>query len=334
MRSIKTGAGLGIFLVSVLGCGHAIAQDREDYKARMAGAAAVMKTDVNEAYRQYLEIRAIYAGADVDFGLGRAYQRLFQCEQAKYYFTQVMVAYDLPETNNTFQRAVASFDEVSSCDGWQQLKLTCEIPAGGYVMIDNDRFSSCWSRPYSMPDGKHTFKIVGADGRETTKVLTFESGKAAQSLNLVLEPEAPAEVEKTVEIERTVAVQERFNPALYWGLIAGGVAIAGVGGIFGALANDARAEEQKWADYMGIYSSHPEQYEMYKKKRDSANDDVKLNHILMYSFVGVGAAVAVTGAALAIVSAVSGKERVDTNTVSTYVIPNGDGLSMGLGVNF
>ncbi len=332
MKSLKTGIGLGVLLVCVLGCGHAFAQDREDYKARMAGAAAVMKTDVNEAFRQYLETRAIYAGADVDFGLGRAYQRLFQCEQAKYYFTQVMVAYDLPESNATFQRAVASFDEVSTCDGWQQLKLKCEIPAGGYVMIDNDRFSTCWDRPYSMPDGKHTFKIVDAEGHETTKVLTFESGKAPQQLTLAV---APEKVEaQTVEIERTYEVKERFSPALYWGLIAGGVAIAGVGGVFGALANSARADEQKWADYMGLYASHPDQYEMYKKKRDSANDDVKLNHTLMYSFIGVGAAVAVTGAALAIVSAVSGKERVESNPVSTYVMPGVDGLSMGLGVSF
>ena len=329
MRSLASGIGLSLLLAAGLGSSLGFAQDREEFKARMAEAASVMKTDVSEALRMYLEIRTVFAGAEVDYSLGRAYQRLGQCENAKFYYTQVMVAYELSETSAIYQRAVSAFDEISSCDAWQKVNLKCEIPVDGYVMVDNERLSSCWDRPFSMSDGEHTFKVVAPDGRENVKTLSFQSGNAPQNLSLFIEPEI-VEVDKTVEIEKQVEVRERFHPGLYWGLIAGGVAVVGIGGIFGALANDARVDEQKWADYMGVYGTSPDKYNDYKKKRDSAHDDVKRNHALMYSFIGVGAAVAATGVALAIVSAVSDKAAVENDTVSTYVMPNRDGVFMGI----
>ena len=332
MKSITTGVGLGVLLSLCIGGGLAFGLDREDYAARMSQAKAAMKTDMNEALRQYLETRALYAGVEIDFGLGRAYQRMYQCADAKAYYTRVMVEYDLPESHTVYQRAVSAFDEISACENWQKVTLECDIPLGGYVMIDDDRYTSCWDRPFQMPDGEHTLKVAGPDGREEVKKITVKSGDAPTKIRLALSPNEPKV--KEVEIERSYEVRERFSPALYWGLIAGGAAIAGIGGAFGAFANDARVDEQKWADNMSVVGEKSSLYAGYKKKRDDANDKVKLNQTLMYSFIGVGGAAIITGAALAIVSAVSGKDRVDDNPVSTYVVPADGGLSMGLGFTF
>ena len=55
----------------------AFAQEEvEDFKVRMADAAAMAKQDISEALRQYLELRVQFQGPQIDYSLGRAYQRL------------------------------------------------------------------------------------------------------------------------------------------------------------------------------------------------------------------------------------------------------------------
>ena len=71
---------LKILLISVVMFGMfssvAVAQDLEVFKTRMAEAAEMTKKDMSEALLKYLEIRADFAGPEVDYSLGRVYQRL------------------------------------------------------------------------------------------------------------------------------------------------------------------------------------------------------------------------------------------------------------------
>jgi hypothetical protein len=50
--------------------------------------------------------------------------------------------------------------------------------------------------------------------------------------------------------------------------------------------------------------------------------------------LGIGGGIAVTGIALAIVSAVSDKELVEMENVNAFVTPTDSGISMGFGVKF
>ena len=104
------------------------AQDIEDFKARMARAAAMTKEDLNEALLQYLEIRVQYAGPEVDYSLGRAYQRLNQCVEAQDYYTKVMIDYNLAQDNVLYTRSVSNYDTIADCKSWQKVYLTCTIP--------------------------------------------------------------------------------------------------------------------------------------------------------------------------------------------------------------
>ena len=311
-------------------CTNAAAQDMEDFKNRMASAAAMMKEDASEALRQYLEIRVQYAGPEVDYSLGRAYQRLYQCEDSQHYYTQVMVAYELPDSNPIYKRATSAFDEIAPCAAWQKVKLTCAMPAGGYVQINNEKMSSCWDRPFSLPDGEHTFKLVGPDGKSKEITFKAQTGQPDAQLELALEAEK-VEVERLVEVEKSYYYKDKFHPALYWGLIAGGLAVAGVGGVFYGMANAARTDEQKYSDLAVLYGG---QENDYTAKAEAANKDVQLNNILTYTMLGIGGGIAVTGIVLAIVNAVSDKELVEMENVNAFVTPTDSGISMGFGVKF
>ncbi|MBO4349383.1 MAG: hypothetical protein J6A01_00355 [Proteobacteria bacterium] len=321
-----------ILLLSAIFAGigsSAYAQEMEEFKARMADAAAMTKQDLSEALRQYLEIRVQFSGPEVDYSLGRAYQRMNQCKDAQQYYTQVMVNYNLPETNSIYQRAVKAFDEISNCDAWQKFYLECEIPTGGYVMIDEERIGTCWQRPYSLAPGDHKFMIVDASGKSETVNVKAALSKPDEHVKLAIHRVETVEVEKRVEIEKTYEMKEKFHPALYWGLMLGGAVLVAGGGFFSAYANHAYSDEKDYAYKYAIWGD-----DSYKKKADDAHDQVKLGNTLMYTFVGIGGAAAITGAVLAIVSAVSEKERVEVNDVSAYASPLQDGVSFGIHMNF
>ena len=310
------------------------AQDMEEFKTRMGTAAAATKVDMNEALRQYLEIRIQYAGPEVDYSLGRAYQRMNQCSEAQYYFTQVMVAYDLPETNPIYKRAVNAYDEIADCESWQKVMVECSVPVGGHAVIDGEQLSECWDRAYSFKDGEHVIELVDKDGKKIEKKVTTKSGEEQKTVAIAF-PAKVKEVEKVVEIENVVFEKEKFHPALYWGLIAGGAAIVAVGGFMNGYAGEAKVSEQKFADLHAISTSEKNR-EYFAKRRDEAHDDVKARNIAMYSLIGVGSVAVVTGVALAIVSAVSDKEHIEKKDdgVKAYFSPTADGLALGLGMNF
>lgn len=332
MISNRWKLGLGCIFCFAMMANCAQAQDMEDFKKRMGDAAAATKVDLGEALRQYLEIRIEYAGPEVDYSLGRAYQRMNQCSQAQHYYTQVMVAYDLPDDNAIYKRAVNAFDEIAACDAWQKVTVECAVPIGGYAIIDGERISECWDRPYSFSDGEHVLTLVDAQGHKIEKKITTKTGEAPMKISLVF-PEKKKVVEKEVEVERRVVEKERFHPALYWGLITGGAAIVAVGGFMGAYAGAAKVDEQKYADLYGRALSESDR-EIYNKRRKDAHDDVKMRNTVMYTLVGIGGATAITGAILAILSAVSDKEIVELDETSAFVAPSDGGVTFGMGWRF
>ena len=303
------------------------AQDMEDFKKRMADAAAMTKQDLGEALRQYLEIRILYAGPQVDYSLGRTYQRLHQCENAQYYFTQVMVAYDLSAEDPIYQRAVKDYDTIASCDAWQKVHLTCEIPKGGYVMIDDERIHECWDRPFSLPDGEHTFRLVSPDGKEHVVTHTATSASEDARIDLAIPPETIVE-EKIVEQIKIVEQKDRFHPALYWGLISGGVLFLAGSGWFNAMAKDALIDVQRWDDAYIMIGD-----ETAKKKADDARDKVKTRNALFYTSLGIGGALAISGVTLAILNAVS-SDDAESSDMSANVAPTEGGVMMGVGLKF
>ena len=101
----------------------ASAQEAVDFVARMAEVAAVAKQDLPEALRQYLELRVHFESPDLDYSIGRTYQRMNQCKEAQHYLTQVMVNYNISETSPAYQRAVQDFDKIADCDTWQKFYL-------------------------------------------------------------------------------------------------------------------------------------------------------------------------------------------------------------------
>ena len=317
------------------GVAPAYGQDMEDFRARMARAASMTREDMSEALRQYLEIRVQYAGPEVDYSLGRAYQRLFQCEEAQYYYSQVMVKYDLADDNVTYQRAVKDFDEIAHCVDWQKVYLDCAIPAGGHVLVGNERVNQCWGRPFALPDGEHIFKLVSEDGKEKVVTFTATSGAADARVALAFEVEQVM-VEQVIESEQHFILRERFHPALYWGLITGGVLIlGGGGGTFAALANRAQVDvERNEAKYAVLLATDEERAMAARRRADDARDRVKLNNTLMYTSFGVGGALVITGVTLAVISAVSPRVRVEKTNVEAFVSPSAGGLMMGFGMSF
>ena len=307
----------------------ASAQEAVDFVARMAEVAAVAKQDLPEALRQYLELRVQFSGPEIDYSIGRAYQRMNQCKDAQRYLTEVMVKYNISETTPAYQRAVQDFDKIADCETWQKFYLQCEVPAGGYVMIDDERLPNCWQRPYSLSPGKHTLKVVDANGKSEVTEVTSEVNKPDQHITLAIKRVEKVEVVKRVEVERKVIVREKFHPALYWGLIAGGAAFIAGSGFFSAYANNAYAEEKDYAYQYAVL-----QDEKKKKKADDAHKNVKMGNTLSYTFAGIGGAAIITGATLGIISAVSEKEYVDAGDINAYAAPTEDGVSLGMHMRF
>ena len=300
----------------------------EEFKERMAQAGAMAKEDLDEALRQYLEIHVRFSGPEIDYSVGRAYQRLGQCKDALSYYSKIM-SY-VPDTHPIFTRTVGTYDEISTCENWQKVVLSCDMTEGSYIMLDNDRVNTCWSRPISLADGEHVIKLVSADGKkEVVKKITAKSGKPDIKLKLAFEKEK-VEVVKKEAVEKNYVLKERFDPALYWGLIAGGAVIASTSGVFFGLAHRSNKDEVKYADLYAI-SGDPNDAE----KAKDARDKVKSYKAASYTLLSIGCAAAVTGAVLAVLSAVSDKEMVPLDDgVTATIVPSSDGFAVGLGWRF
>ena len=318
-------------LITVALCSTAYAQEQpnlEEFKGKMAKAGAMVKQDLDEALRQYLEIRVLYSGPEIDYSVGRTYQRLGQCTDALGYYSKIM-SY-VADKHPIFTRTVASYDEIASCETWQKVRLSCEMPEGSYIMFDNERINSCWSRPISLPDGEHTFKLISEDGKkEASQTIVAKSGDPDLTVKLAF-PKETQNVVKYETIEKSYVLKDRFHPALYWGLMTGGVAVMGVSGVFYGLAHKSYGDEIKYAD---LYASTGEK-DYLKKSRD-ARHDVRMNNIITYSLLGAGGAIAITGVVLAVVNATSEKQRVEvTDDFTASIAPTDGGLAVGMGWRF
>lgn len=236
----------------------------------------------------------------------------------------------VPDTHPIFTRTVGTYDEIATCENWQKVVLSCDMPAGGYIMLDNDRVNTCWSRPVSLADGEHVIKLVSADGKkEVVKKITAKSGKPDLKLKLAFEKEK-VEVVKKEKVETSYVLKERFDPVLYWSLIAGGAVVAGTSGVFFGLAHRANKDEVKFADLYAV-SGDPQDAD----KAEDARNKVKSYSAASYALLGIGCAAAVSGAVLAVLSAVSDKEKVPLDDgVTATVVPSADGISLGIGWRF
>jgi len=337
--------------------------DGEDFNRRMSEAAATAKKDLNDALVQYLEIRTKYANESIDYSLGRIYQRLGQCENAQASFSSVLSSYNLDDMNPIFQRTIKDFDDLNDCAKWQKIYLDCTTIPDAYITIDNDRIGACPSRPISLPDGDHTIKIIAPDGREGVENIKTGSGKMDKKVPLALPPEKVlpkiATIEKKVEVAHNFVEKHKFHPALYWGLIAGGVAIMGTGGIFGVIAQKAHGDEIKYNEKTSIIQSNLDHKENFiaadnqavedyfnglnnefqdlRDKAEDAKNKASLNKTLSLTMVGIGAAVTVTGVALAIVDIVSEKTLVEVenkDAPKAFFAPSPEGFSMGVAMTF
>lgn len=314
-------------LVTMMVSSVAYAQDQNtaEFKERMVNAAVMAKQDLDEALRQYLEIHTQFSGPEIDYSLGRTYQKLGQCQESLDYYSKIMS--DVSSDNPIFMRTVSSYDEVASCESWQKFMLKCDMPQGSYIMIDNERLQSCWSRPISLPDGEHTFKLVSADGKEVSQKIVAKSEAPETTVKLAFEQEKVEVVKNETEVlEKTYILKDKYHPALYWGLIAGGVAVMGAGGAFFGMANQSYADEIKYADQYTMTGNTD-----YLQKTRNARDDVRVYQIIAGTLLGVGGAAAVTGAVLAVINALSEKEKVEAgNDFTATIVPAKDGMSLGV----
>lgn len=296
--------------------------DLEAYKQRMEQAAAKSKAgELTSALVDYLEIRVSYAGPEVDYSLGRMYQRLYQCTQAQHYYTQLMMAYDLANNHPIYQRAIEGYDQIAACQSWGTVQVTCTgADDASWIEIDGEKLGQCWGRPYHLPAGEHVFALKSASGKQVEKKLSV-ADQTKETLTLEL-PKDVAVKTKEIKVTEEYILKERFAPELYWGLIVGGTAVMGVGGVFAALAYKDMVDVQKFEDRQN------------KERAQKARDGVKLNKILTYSALGVGGALAASGITLAIISALSDKERVAVNNTTAYIAPSPDGVMLGFGMQF
>lgn len=300
------------------------AQDYQEFKAKMEQASKAAKTDLDEALKQYLEIHVRFAAPEIDYSLARAYHLLGQCSEALYYYSRVM-GVGLPQESVVLQRSTKAYDEIADCSSWQTVKLNCEMPQGAYVVVDDERIGSCWSRPMSLPDGTHTFTLMSEDGTvESSREVELVSGEPE------IEVELLSKKNEYEDLEDFKRKEYLYNPALYWGLLTGGVALMGTSGIFFALAHSAHSDEIKYSGSYAVSRSEKDQ-----KKAQDARDDVKLNRTLSYTFLGVGAGVAMTGVILAIMDGVYRSKRKNyTNIMSPTIAPTDGGLAVGFGMEF
>ena len=122
--------------------------------------------------------------------------------------------------------------------------------------------------------------------------------------------------------------KDRFHPALYWGLISGGVLFLAGSGWFNAMAKDALIDVQRWDDAYIMIGD-----DTAKKKADEARDKVKTRNALFYSSLGIGGALAISGITLAILNAVSADDA-ESSEISANVAPTEGGVMMGVGLKF
>ena len=323
-----------VLMASCLACSFGAAAQAQsvdpEFEAAMAKAYAATKEDLVSALNQYLVLRSSRPDdVVVLYALGRTYHKLKQCDAPQNLYIEVMSA--LKETDVLYNRAVSAYTELDGCQNWEQVYFDCEVPFGGHVTVDDNPMAACWGDPLYLSPGEHVFRLYDADGNvieETYTATAKEEGAEYEKHRVQLRFDRVREVERVVTVDHNYVYKDRFHPALYWGLIAGGAALVAGGGFMSAYANHEQVEERKQID---LYAAGNEGA---KKKASDAHDRVVLGNALTYTLAGLGGAAVITGIVLAIVNATSERERVEESSVEAYIAPNPGGVSMGMGFRF
>ena len=111
-------------------------------------------------------------------------------------------------------------------------------------------------------------------------------------------------------------------------------------GYAGLIAGDYK--EMKQSDFSGILTlggtilgTRRTPFRNMRVIEEDNIDKVKAMNIATYTLVGIGGAMAVSGAVLAILNALSDRERVEvTSDVNAYAASSVDGVSLGFSMNF
>ena len=323
--------------------GSLCAQEEEEiatYKANMAQAVQLFNEgNLTQSLQIYLEQRARLVDippTEIDYSLARTYQKLYQCKDASEYYNKILTNPDLSPEDDIFERAVQGYDEISECANWSKVTVKCSVDVDHILYIDNNPLGQCWNRPYSVPAGKHRFSIKTGDGRETKGFLTLKDGEDSEIKLTVapLEKIVEKKIDKGVDVSTEGESKDKFSPHLYWGLIAGGALLAGGSGYFAAMS------------YSGAYDLLlAKSTNAGQEAEDAASSKIKTGNMLTGVFAGVGGALALTGAALAIVNVVlKNKAPATTNETTTeeesiedvqaFVSPTSDGGVVGFGFQF
>ena len=272
---------------------------------------------------KYLEIRQTFTGPELDYSIGRTYQRLHQCTDAIPYFQKVVNESGLKNNHTVLTRSKEALDEIKDCDNWPTVTLNCATLNNETLFIDDDAIGQCFIKTYTLPPGKHTFEVRSdIPENNTKKEINLENAPQAVALIPEKQPETKTKIE-TKEVNHYYKISEKFSPHLYWGLMTGGAAVLISSGFFAAMGYDAKADIQKYKDR--------NQTDKLKKPEDK----LKLSKILMGTSLGVGGAVFLTGMTLAIISAVSEKKVDYTDSpLQTYIAPSTNGITFGLQTRF
>ncbi len=285
-------------------------QDPAEYKRQLDAAAEIIKAgDLPASLLAYLEIRSKFSGPEVDYSLGRVYQRLHQCDEAKLFYLFVMNSYNLDEGSQLFTRSANYFNDLFDCDGWSQVEVRCS-PADATLFIDGESVGPCFSRPYRLPGGEHVFRLEAKGEAPVEKRLSVKDGER-KKVELVIET-AKVE-ERIVEVPVEVAVGGGSTSWLGWGLISGGAAVLVASGYFSAMGYSALGDVQRAADRGDVQG------------RKSAEDEVSTAKILTGVSLGVGAACVATGLVFVLLDAFGSGES-DSGGVALGVQPEGASL--------
>lgn len=290
LRSLCAGA---LALALLAGVSPAQAQETEaPTRESLLARAQVLLTTAGRAYakKDYegalaalreAEPLAEQAGdpelAKIRYNIARCYEQLGRSEEA-------LTAYErydrLPDATHRKQKAFAAMQALEQ-EVFGQAVVAC-APSGATVEIQGltDGPAVCPWQTTRVRPGRYAVEVRALGHLPREAELVVEAGATA-TLNVELEPDAAAT--PLAVAEPVPAAEVRPLP---WILMGSGAVVAGVGGVFHALASEASTD---------VETLPP------GAEQDDAFSAFERDRILAYSLYGVGAATAITGLVLQLV---------------------------------
>ncbi len=296
----------------------AYAEDKaaEDFANRMVEAAETLKGgQMWDGLEQYLVIASLYSAPEVNYALGRTYQRLHQCSDALTYYYKVITSQDIAEDNPIYMRTVEALDKIGTCADWGGVTLQCQA-RGAELVIDGEKIGRCKDRVYILPDGEHTIEGSGIDGT-FKQTVTVSKGKF-EDVTVKIDPKA-IEVVKVEKESHHFEYEPAINPVYQWTFMGVGAALLVTSGFMLAYSYDAK--------YIGLDAKHVGDTQTF----NDAKDAVDMTKIISWSLVGAGAATFLTGVSLWIANAVLDPEVKEVDAAvqaGIAVTPSGANLSL------